>query len=152
MPQHLKLYHFLLCFVWLWHWVLSLHLLLTFHHMLLHFHCDSLLDHKIVQLLTLCFFDDFLLELFLHFVHLKHSWLLSLHYLNYLIPARMRRNLRGYVKECFCPVDQIRFTRFQFFKLEASWNRNLLLHCSINKSLFLAFIPCNSKSSIYRLN
>lgn len=152
MSQHLKLNHFLLCLIWLWHWVLPLHLLLTFHHVLLHFHSNSLLYHKIVQLLTLCFFYDFLLELFLHFVHLQHSWLLTLHYVDYLVSTRMWRDLRSHIKECFCPVDKVRFTRFQFFKLETSRNRNLLLHCSVNEAFFLALIPCNSKSSIYRLN
>lgn len=88
------------------------HLLRISHHVLLHFHGNSLLDLEIVESLALGFLDNFLLELVLQPEHFNHSWLISFHHLNDAIPAGVTGNLRNYVEKGLVPVDKVSFAEF----------------------------------------
>ena len=88
------------------------HLLSISHHVLLHFHGNSLLDLEIVESLTLGFLDNFLLELLLQPEHFNHSWLIPFHHFNYAIPAGVTGNLRDYVEKGLVPVDKVGLARF----------------------------------------
>ena len=88
------------------------HLLSVSHHVLLHFHGNSLLDLELIESLALSFLDDFILELLLQPEHFNHSWFIPFHHFNNVISARMTGNLRYYVEKSFVPVNKISFARF----------------------------------------